>query len=286
MSAVPPDAGTPSPSTAGPGPGPAAAPLLEVRDLRVRIGGREIVHAADLTATPGRLVAVVGPNGAGKSTLVRTAAGLQRAAGGEVHWEGTDVRQVSGRHLARLRAFVPQRARVPDGIDVREAVMIGRSPRIGGLRRPGRADRDAVEDALRRASALELVDRQLSTLSGGELQRVQLAVGLAQGAPVLIADEPTSALDLGATATFAQLLRRLAGDGLAIVLVVHDLALAAAIADEVVVMADGRTVATGPPSTVLDRERLARIWRVDAALRTDDEGRTALDVAWLAPPAA
>src|SRR5690606_11443557 len=101
----------------------------------------------------------------------------------------------------------------------------------------------AVDVALARADASEFRDRQLSTLSGGELQRVQLAVGLAQDAPVLIADEPTSALDLGATATMARRLRGLADDGLAVLLVVHDLALAAAVADRVLVLDHGRTVA-------------------------------------------
>jgi iron complex transport system ATP-binding protein len=262
------------------------APLLAVRGLQVRLGGREIVRSADLELRRGRLVAVVGPNGAGKSTIVRAAAGLLRPAGGTVQWDGTDVRRVGARRLSRLRAFVPQRPQVPAGITAHEAVMIGRSSHVGALRRPGAADRAAVDAALERSAALELGDRQLTTLSGGELQRVQLAVGLAQGAPALIADEPTSALDLGATATMARLLRALADDGLGVVLVVHDLALASAIADEVVVVEAGETVATGAPHDVLTTERLARTWRVDAALRADDDGRTALHVGWLGAPAA
>jgi iron complex transport system ATP-binding protein len=256
-------------------------PLLTVRDLRVRLGGKEIVRGADLELRPGSLVAVVGPNGAGKSTMVRAAAGLLKPAGGSVAWDGVEIGKVGPRKLARLRAFVPQRPEVPQGITVREAVLIGRSARISPLSRPGAADREAVESSLERADAAEFSDRQLSTLSGGELQRVQLAVGLAQGAPALIADEPTSALDLGATATIARLLRRLADEGLGIVLVVHDLALASAIADQVVVVAAGRTVAAGPADEVLTAERLADTWRVDAALRVDPAGRTALHVGWL-----
>ena len=122
---------------------------------------------------------------------------------------------------------------------MREAVSLGRSPHIKPLQRPTRGDRDAVERALARTGVHEFADRRLTTLSGGELQRVQIAVGLAQEAPVLIADEPTSHLDLGATAIVARLLRGLADDGLSVILVVHDLALAAAVADTVVVMADG-----------------------------------------------
>ncbi|MBX5443525.1 MAG: ABC transporter ATP-binding protein [Solirubrobacteraceae bacterium] len=255
--------------------------VLEVHGAKVRIGDKEILHAADLTLDPGRLVAVVGPNGAGKSTLVRAAAGLQKLAGGTVRWFGEDLAKLRGRRLARLRAFVPQRPRVPEGIVVREAVLIGRSPHLRPLERLGRADRQAAEVAMERAGVLEFAERRLTTLSGGELQRVQIAIGLAQEAPVLMADEPTSALDLGATSDMARLLRGLADDGLAVLLVLHDLSLAAAVADEVVVIADGRSVASGPPTEVLTAERLREVWHVGADLESDGAGRTALHVRWL-----
>jgi iron complex transport system ATP-binding protein len=255
--------------------------MLEARDVRVTIGGAEILAGADVGLDAGRLVAIVGPNGAGKSTLMRAAAGLQRTSGGSVRWMGTDVRKLRGRRLARIRAYVPQRPRVPDGMTVREALRIGRSAQLGPLRRATRADHDAVERSMERAGVTAFAERRLTTLSGGELQRVQIAVGLAQGAPVLLADEPTSHLDLGATVVVARLLRRLADDGLAVLVVVHDLALAAAVADTVVVMSHGRSVATGAPDEVLGRERIAQVWEVDAALRRGDGGETALSVDWV-----
>lgn len=255
--------------------------LLEVAGARLRIGEATILAGADLVLEPGLLVAVVGPNGAGKSTLVRVAAGLQRLSEGAVRWEGTDVARLRGRRLALLRAYVPQRSQVPDGVSVREAVRLGRAPHLRPLARMGRHDHEAVEVALERTGVEGLGDRRLTTLSGGELQRVQIAVALAQGAPALIADEPTSHLDLGAASEMARLLRGLADDGMAVLLVVHDLALAAAVADVVVVMSEGRSVAAGLPSVVLDRERLARVWHVDAALETSGPGHTALHVAWL-----
>jgi iron complex transport system ATP-binding protein len=185
-----------------------------------------------------------------------------------------------GRELAKARAFVPQRMPVPAGVSVKEAVTIGRSALLRPLGRMTRADRGGIDGAMERAGVTGFAERALTTLSGGELQRVQIAIGLAQEAPVLIADEPTSQLDLGATIGVAGLLRDLVGEGLAVLLVVHDLALAAAIADVVVVVSEGRTVAAGAAEEVLGAERLAAVWGADARLTAHD-GRTALHVAWL-----
>jgi iron complex transport system ATP-binding protein len=260
-----------------------AQPLpLEAHGIEVEIGGTPILRGADLRLREGELVAVVGPNGAGKSTLVRAVSGLQRPSAGSVSWWGREVGSLRGRELARLRAFVPQRMPVPAGVTVREAVTIGRSSHLRPLGRMTAADRAAVEAAIERTAVGHFAGRALTTLSGGELQRVQIAIGLAQEAPVLIADEPTSQLDLGATIGIAGLLRSLAGDGLTVLLVVHDLALALAVADTAVVVSGGRTVATGPPAGVLTPQRLAEVWGADAQL-SEHGGRTALHVAWLQP---
>lgn len=257
--------------------------MLEVRDLRVTVGGTQILHGVDMDAEPGQLVAVVGPNGAGKSTMIRAVAGIQSVAGGSIEWDGHNVRQLKPKKLAKIRAFVPQRPQVPVGVSVREVVELGRAPHLGPLSRPTQADHAAVDSALERTGTTVFSERRLNTLSGGELQRVQIAIALAQDAPALLADEPTSSLDLGAASTIARLLRRLAHeDKLTVVLVVHDLALAAAVADHVVVMSDGRSVAAGPPAEVLTPERLAEVWHVEADIERSESGRTALHVNWLA----
>ena len=258
----------------------AAAPPLEAYAVEVEIGGTPILRGADLRVEHGELVAIVGPNGAGKSTLVRAVSGLQGTSAGTVRWSGREVGEMRGRELARVRAFVPQRMPVPAGVTVREAVTIGRSSHLRPLRRLTGADRDGIAGAMERARVTRFAERALTTLSGGELQRVQIAIGLAQEAPVLIADEPTSQLDLGATVGIATLLRELADGGLTVLLVVHDLALAAAVADTAVVVSEGRTVVAGEPAEVLSTERLAEIWGADARL-TEHDGRTALHVAWL-----
>jgi iron complex transport system ATP-binding protein len=255
-------------------------PQLEAHGVEVEIGGTPILRGADLTLDRGELVAIVGPNGAGKSTFVRAVSGLQPFTAGDVRWSGRVLPGLRGRELAHLRAFVPQRMPVPAGVEVREAVTIGRSSHLRRLRRLQGEDREAIEAAMERAGVTSFAARPLTTLSGGELQRVQIAIGLVQEAPVLIADEPTSQLDLGASVGIATLLRGLADEGLAVLLVVHDLALATAVADRVVVVSEGRTVATGSPQEVLTRDRLAETWGADARL-TVEEGRTALQVAWL-----
>jgi iron complex transport system ATP-binding protein len=256
--------------------------MLDAHGVEVEIGGTPILRGADLRLERGRLVAIVGPNGAGKSTLVRAVSGLQAITAGNVRWAGREIDTMRGRELARARAFVPQRMPVPAGVSVREAVTIGRSSHLRPLRRLSAEDRDGIERALERARITRFAERPLTTLSGGELRRVQIAIGLAQEAPVLIADEPTSQLDLGATIGIASLLRDLVADGLTVLLVVHDLALAAAVADSAIVVSEGRTIAAGKPTEVLGAERLAETWGADARL-TEHDGRTALHVAWTGP---
>ncbi|MCB0863045.1 MAG: ABC transporter ATP-binding protein [Solirubrobacterales bacterium] len=256
------------------------APLLEADRVEVRIGKERILESASLTLNKGELVAVVGPNGAGKSTFARAFCGLRRPQGGAVRWMGADLTELHGRRLADVRAYVPQRAQVPTGVTVRDAVNIGRSTHLKPLQGLSAGDRDAVADSIARARMEGFEERDLSTLSGGEMQRVQIAIALAQGAPVLVADEPTAQLDLGATAAISKMLRELVGEGMGVVLIVHDLALAAAIADQVVVMSSGRTIATGTPEAVLTSQLISDVWGVEAEL-VQREGRSALHVEWL-----
>ncbi|MEX0619955.1 MAG: ABC transporter ATP-binding protein [Solirubrobacterales bacterium] len=256
------------------------APLVEARGVGVTIGGATILRNADLTLMPGELLAIIGPNGAGKSTFARAICGLQKASEGTVKWSGQDLSALKGRELARLRAFVPQRAQVPNGVTVADAVRIGRSAHLKPLQGFTAEDHQAISAALQRARMGGFEDRLLNTLSGGEMQRVQVAVGLAQGAPVLVADEPTAQLDLGATAAVTKMLRDLVSEGLGVLLIVHDLALAAAVADRLIVMSNGTTSATGPPLEVLSSQLISEVWGVEAEL-VRHQGRSGLHVEWL-----
>ena len=257
-----------------------AANLVEAAGVEVTIGGNHILKGVDLTLGAGELLAVVGPNGAGKSTFARALCGLRKPSAGSIRWQGEDIGALRGRKLAHVRAFVPQRAQVPNGVTVLDAVQIGRSAHLRPLQSLTKGDRAVIAESMRRARVEQFEHRQLNTLSGGEMQRVQIAVGLAQEAPVLVADEPTAQLDLGATVSVSKLLRELVADGLGVILIVHDLALAAAIADRVLVISHGRSIATGAPHEVLTPQLISEVWEVEAEL-IDHQGRSALHVEWL-----
>ncbi|MFP5415487.1 MAG: ABC transporter ATP-binding protein [Actinomycetes bacterium] len=226
--------------------------VLECRALGVRRGDAQVISGLDLRVRAGEWVTVVGPNGAGKTTLLHVVAGLVPATG-HVRVCGHDPARLSRRALSRLVALMPQQPVVPPGMTVRELVGLGRTPHRHGFAGESRADRDAVEDALSRLALGVLADREVTTLSGGELQRVILARSLCQEPQVLLLDEPTSALDIGHQQSVLDLVDQLRTErGLTVLAAMHDLTLAAQYADRMVLLDHGGKVLDGPPSAVLD----------------------------------
>jgi iron complex transport system ATP-binding protein len=231
---------------------------VAVRELRVKLGGAQILTGIDLAVDEGEWVTVIGPNGAGKSTLLRAVAGLVRARG-SVELGGVAIGALRRRDRARRVALVPQAPAVPPGMPVRDYVLLGRTPYIPPLGRESRADLDAVGAVLHRLDLHRFADRALETLSGGERQRAFLARALAQGASLLLLDEPTAALDIGHQQEVLDLVDELrAGGGLTVLAAMHDLLLAGEYADRIVLLAAGGVVAAGTPSQVLTEELLAR----------------------------
>jgi iron complex transport system ATP-binding protein len=225
--------------------------LLEARSLAVRRGAREILHGVDLALHAGEALALVGPNAAGKSTLVRALAGLLPVAGGEVRVQGRPLGAVSRGSLARTVALVTPEEQGLPALSVEERVALGRYPHRGPFLPLGAADLTAVDRALEQAGIVELRRRPLGTLSAGELQLAALARGLAQEPRVLLLDEPAAHLDVGHQLRLYRVLDEVRACGVAVLAVVHDLARAAAWAERMVLLADGRVVAEGPPAEVL-----------------------------------
>jgi iron complex transport system ATP-binding protein len=231
-----------------------------LRDTTLPAGAVDALADVGLRVEAGTLCVIVGPNGAGKTTLLRAMAGLITPTRGEVTVNGRRLAGMPPAERARTIALLPQRPIAPTGITVREAVAWGRAPHVGRFARPNSADLRAVDEALARAGAGHLADRSVDALSGGEHQRAAIARALAQTPSVLLADEPTVHLDLGHQWEIMDLLRDLAREGLVVIAVLHDLNLAAAYADKMIMLHQGRLLAAGLPATVLSPDRIARAY--------------------------
>ncbi|HTL41776.1 MAG TPA: ABC transporter ATP-binding protein [Pseudolysinimonas sp.] len=242
----------------------AASGPLEVRGVTVRAGTITLVEQASFDAPAGALTALLGPNGAGKSTLLRAVAGVERPASGSVT-AGDDLLALPRRERARRVAFVEQESQTELPLTVRAVVGLGRAPyeSVLGGRDPDAAD--AVDEAMRVAGVAGFALRDVTTLSGGERQRVMLARALAQRPGILILDEPTNHLDIAAQLEVLELLTDLARGGTTVLAALHDLGLAAAHADNVVVLSHGRVVASGATPSTLTPALVHDVFGVEAS---------------------
>lgn len=250
---------------------------------------REVLRGVDLSIVAGELVALIGTNGSGKTTLLRLFAGTLRRDSGELELFGRQAGAWSRMELARRVAVLPQGLELPAGFRVGELVTMGRLPHSHSLFGATRDDEEAVERALRDADARDLASRYAEELSGGERQRVLVAMALAQEPQLLLLDEPTLHLDLAHQLNLLQMINRLRRDrGIAVLAVLHDLALAAT-AQRVAVLASGRVVADGTPDEVLSEDLVRRVFGVAVEVLRDSAGRRRLvpmlQPADLEPPA-
>ena len=236
--------------------------LLQAHEPRYRhhAGAPEAVAGASIAVARGEVVGVIGPNAAGKSTLARLCSGLLTPQQGTVSLQGEPMAKLSRRERARRVAFLPQHPPHDLSFTAREVALMGRAPHLGLWALEGPRDFERAHAGLREMDALELADRPVSQLSGGERQRVFLARAFAQEAAVLVLDEPTAALDLAHQVLLVSALRRRAREGGGALLVLHDLALAGAACDRLVLLDRGRVVAEGPPAVVLRPEVLSPVY--------------------------
>nr|WP_249138743.1 ABC transporter ATP-binding protein [Phycicoccus avicenniae] len=243
--------------------------------VRLGYGDRVVVDGVSLDVPTGRTTAVVGPNGCGKSTLLRGLGRLLRPVGGSVLLDGDEIGTLSTREVARRVGLLPQQPVVPEGVTVLELVERGRHPHHGLFRTWGRADEEAVAAALERTDLVHLAGVPVDSLSGGQRQRVWLALVLAQQTPVLLLDEPTSFLDVAHQLDVLDLVRGLSEDaGSTVVMVLHDLGMAARYADHLVAMRDGAIVAEGPPGEVVTPAVVEEVFGVSASVLTDPDTGT------------
>ena len=232
----------------------------------------------------GEIVGVIGPNSAGKTTLTRLLTRVIEPAGGEIFLDGTPLRGIERRQLARCVAVVPQGAPAQFPFTVGELVLMGRYPHGPGRYFESPRDRDVACEAMAATGVLELAELPLDDLSGGERQRAIIAKALAQEPRLLVLDEPTAHLDLRYQAEVAALMRRLNHErGVTILLVSHDLNLAAEVCDRLLLLAGGRGAAVGAPEAVLEQSLLASVFGCEVIVDKSEAGRPVVRLAWRVP---
>lgn len=233
------------------------------------VQGRMIVDGVSLSPATGSTVGLLGPNGSGKSTLIRMLAGLRRPSTGTVSLDEAELRAVPRRRLARRIGVVEQEVGTDQDLSVRDVIDLGRIPHRHTWAGPSPSDREEVDRAAGLTGVTDRLDQRYSTLSGGERQRVQLARALAQRPDVLLLDEPTNHLDVHHQLGLLALVREAP---VTAILALHDLNLAAAYCDQVLVLSHGRAVAAGPPAEVLTEGLIKDVYDVRAQVSTDDLG--------------
>jgi iron complex transport system ATP-binding protein len=243
---------------------------LALRGVAFGYGTRPLFRSLDLEVEAGSMIAVLGPNGAGKTTLVRLASGEVPPSAGSVSILGHDLAKLPGRERARRVAVVPQESEPTFDFTVRELVLFGRAPHLGLFGIETARDVEIANEAMRSTEVAELQDRPSRALSGGERQRVNLARALAQEPRLLLLDEPTAFLDLKHRLAAYELFRRLCRErGLTVVVVSHDLNLAARHCDRLVLLQAGQVAADGPPEDVVKPEILRSVYEVEVDVHTD-----------------
>ncbi|WP_053386277.1 ABC transporter ATP-binding protein [Leucobacter japonicus] len=245
---------------------------LEARELTLGYDQRTIVDGLNLVVPGGAVSVIIGANASGKSTLLRGLARLLAPSTGEVLLDGAPIARVPSRELARVIGMLPQSPVAPDGITVSDLVGRGRHPHQGWFRKWSTADEAAVADALTATRTADLASRQLSELSGGQRQRVWIAMALAQETDILLLDEPTTFLDINHQIELLDLLTELnAARGTTIVIVLHELNLAARYADHLIAMRQGHIVAQGTPAEVVTEQTIREVFDLPSEIIADPQ---------------
>jgi iron complex transport system ATP-binding protein len=244
-------------------------PPLAAESVDLAYGSTAVLTGLTLRFAPGTFTALIGPNGCGKSTLLRALARVLAPQAGSVLLGGELVSALPTRAVARALSYLPQTPLAPPGLSVRELIALGRYPHRQRLGLESPTDRQAIAAALDEVGLTSLGMTDLDQLSGGQKQRAWIGMALAQGAALLLLDEPTNHLDLAHQIDVLSLLRRLADGGRTVIVVLHDLQLAARYADRLVALHRGAIAADGPPTQVITPELLRQVFAIEAAVISD-----------------
>ena len=250
---------------------------LQASDLQLGYGDAVVVDGLDLTVLQNTVTAVIGPNGCGKSTLLRALGRLMPTRRGHVLLDGVRIDRIHTREIAKVLGVLPQAPVAPEGLTVADLVARGRHPHQAWYRQWSADDEAAVAEALAWTSMTEFAERGVETLSGGQRQRVWISMALAQGTDVVLLDEPTTFLDLAHQIDVLDLVEQLHTQaGRTVVMVLHDLNLAARYAQRLIAMRDGAIVVEGTPHEVLTVETLRDVFGLDAQVTVDPVAGTPL----------
>lgn len=245
--------------------------MIKIEELSCSMSGKQILHDISLTVPDGKLTVLLGKNGSGKSTLLKTVLGLNEKSSGKVYIDGEDTDNMSSKQLARKMAYMSQ-SRVTPSIQASRMVLHGRFPWLSYPRRYTERDYEIVDDSLAYVGAQELKNEKLTELSGGQAQKVYIAMTLAQTTPVLLLDEPTVFLDVPHQLRLMSLAKSLAADGKTVVLILHDLCLALRCADEIILLDDGRVVAHDTPERIFESGIAERVFGVKIGRALTEKG--------------
>ncbi|WP_456640308.1 ATP-binding cassette domain-containing protein [Bradyrhizobium sp. USDA 10063] len=250
-----------------------AAPLFELEHVSFAVTGRTLLEPLTLTLPARTVVGLIGHNGSGKSTLLKLLARQQPSSSGTIRFEGRSLKEWSDREYARKVAYLPQQIPQAAGMLVKELVALGRYPWHGALGRFGEVDRRKVAEAIKLTDIEPFADRLVDTLSGGERQRVWIAMLVAQDAECLLLDEPISALDVAHQIEVLSLVQQLARErNLGVLVVLHDVNMAARFCDEIIALHSGRLIARGTPDQIMTSTRLEAIYGIPMGVMPSPDG--------------
>ncbi|MBR6090886.1 MAG: ABC transporter ATP-binding protein [Anaerolineaceae bacterium] len=245
--------------------------MLSIESISLGYGSHpDTIHDLTLTVSKSEMVALIGKNGAGKTTLLRGLTGSLPLRSGRILFNGRDLSQMEPRERARLISVVPQAAFLPAGYTVYETISHGRTPYLNWYGKMSRSDKEIIDHAVQITGLESFTEKEVSTLSGGEQQRVILARALAQNAPVMILDEPTSSLDIHYQVSLLELEKEICRkEGIAAIFIIHDLNLASRYADRVAILHNGSILSAGAPRDVLREDLISKVY--DTPIRVLDD---------------